>query len=75
MGKHFTNQPKPTHLIEKTLSFDNDTWRIIGVGATDADGWTFLHLASTTRFREQRNGFIPVQKAEWINLALFGEAA
>jgi hypothetical protein len=64
---HFTNHPKPNHLLEQVFAFDNDTWRVIGIGVTDADGFTAFHLASTTRFRQQRNGFIPVQRLEWLH--------
>lgn len=53
------------HLIGKTLNVDNDTFRIIGVGVV-VDGKVYLHLASTTRFRQQRNGKSPVQIADWF---------
>ena len=52
----------------KTVIHDNDTWTVIGVGVTRDDGKTFCHLASTTRFRSQRNGDNPVQICTWIDL-------
>lgn len=53
--------------IGSTINHDGDTWRVIGIGAT-SDGKTFLHLASTTRFRKQRNGNCPIQICDWISL-------
>lgn len=47
-------------LFDKKLRYEDDVWRILGVG-TERDGQTFLHLASTTRFRQQRNGPCPIQ--------------
>lgn len=52
-----------------TIKHDNDTWIILGQGAT-RDGKTYCHLASTTRFRQQRNGANPVQIADWIDHAV-----
>ena len=49
-----------------TIQHDGDTWRILTEGAT-RDGKTYCHLASTTRFREQNNGSVPVQMADWID--------
>jgi len=43
-----------------TIKHDGDTWNILSEGAT-RDGKTYCHLASTTRFRQQRNGANPVQ--------------
>ncbi|HEU0197086.1 MAG TPA: hypothetical protein VFQ88_07760 [Nevskiaceae bacterium] len=48
-------------MIGATINFDGDTWRILGVGA-HLDGYLTCHLASTTRFRKQRNGRMPVQE-------------
>jgi hypothetical protein len=47
------------------LTHDGDTWEILSEGAS-RDGKTYCHLASTTRFREQRNGRNPVQIGDWI---------
>ena len=57
-----------------TIQIDGDTWRIIGEGAT-RDGKTYCHLASTTRFRQQRNGHEPVQMADWVDHAVILAAA
>lgn len=58
------------------ITVDNDDWRVLGVGIVNNDaGTVYLHLASTTRFRQQRNGKIPVQMADWFPLSLFVEAA
>lgn len=51
------------------VTLDGDTWRILGAGAVREDGMTYYHLASETRGRHQRNGWVPVQICDWINLA------
>lgn len=56
-------------LIDKKFILDGDMWRIVGVG-TVRDGKVYLHLASTTRFRQQRNGPNPIQMADWIPVDL-----
>lgn len=43
-----------------------DTWEVIGVGWTNDEGRTYLHLVSTTRFVKQRNGKRPIMIADWI---------
>ena len=53
---------------------DGDTWRVMGVGTTRDDGKTLLHLASTTRFRKQKNGNYPVQITDWVDCAATSEA-
>jgi hypothetical protein len=57
-----------------TIQHDNDTWSILSEGAT-RDGKIFCHLASTTRFRRQRNGANPVQICEWIDHVVILAAA
>ncbi len=47
------------------LSLNGDTWKLLGTGAK-REGTTYCHLASTTRFREQRNGRVPIQMGEWV---------
>lgn len=47
------------------IEHDGDTWEIVAEGAT-RDGKTYCHLASTTRFLQQKNGKSPVQIADWI---------
>lgn len=71
---HFTNKPKHNEFLGRTAAFDNDVWKVVGVGATDADGFVFLHLASTTRFRQQRNGKVPVQMGTFMAPEVFAFA-
>lgn len=52
-----------------TIQHDGDTWNILGEGAT-RDGKTYCHLASTTRGRQQRNGWMPLQRGDWIDHAV-----
>lgn len=51
------------------INHNGDTWRILSEGAT-RDGKIYCHLASTTRFRQQKNGAIPVQMGDWIDSAV-----
>ena len=55
-------------MTTETIEHDGDTWRILAKGVTRADGYTLCHLASTTRGRQQRNGFNPVQINDWVDL-------
>lgn len=48
-----------------TIEHDGDTWRLLATGAT-RDGRTMCHLASTTRFTQQRNGAMPIQICDWL---------
>jgi len=68
---HFTAQTKRTNLLDRTAAFDGDVWKVIGVGVTDADGFVFLHLASTTRFRQQKNGKVPMQISTFMHPDVF----
>lgn len=54
---------KDSAMIE--IKHDGDTWKIIGEGAL-RDGKVFCHLSSTTRGRQQRNGWVPLQICDWI---------
>jgi hypothetical protein len=56
---------KRTDLVGKTITVAGDTFSIINVGFT-VEGKIYLHLSSTTRFRQQRNGKCPVQAADWF---------
>lgn len=47
------------------IKLDGDTWVILSLGV-ERDGKRYAHLASTTRFRQQRNGKVPVQICDWI---------
>ena len=50
----------------QTFVTRGDTWRVVNIGI-ERDGATFLHLSSTTRFRPQRNGAVPVQTTGWFD--------
>ncbi len=41
-----------------TIQHDGDTWTILGEGSAK-NGKICCHLASTTRGRQQRNGWVP----------------
>lgn len=58
---------KRTDLVGKTVTVDGDTFSITNVGFT-VEGKIYLHLSSTTRFRQQKNGKSPVQAADWFDL-------
>jgi hypothetical protein len=49
------------------IQYDGDVWNVLAKGAT-RDGKTFFHLASTTKFVQQRNGKRPIQICTWIAL-------
>lgn len=54
------------------ISLDGDEWTVVSAGAIDnASRTIYLHLKSTTRFREQKNGKVPVQIADWLPISLF----
>ena len=55
-----------TTMTEQTIQYEGDTWRVLSRGIAREDGATFCHLASTTRGRQQRNGWRPVQICDWI---------
>jgi hypothetical protein len=52
----------------QTIQHDGDTWNLVATGITREDGLTYCHLASTTRFVEQRNGQRPIQMGDWLDL-------
>jgi hypothetical protein len=52
--------------MDKTIVHMGDAWRVVGVGA-QRDGNTFCHLASITRFRQQKNGKNPMQIGDWVD--------
>lgn len=59
--------------LDKIVVHMGDAWRVLGVGA-QRDGNTFCHLASTTNFRQQKNGRIPMQINDWIDTAVLRAA-
>ena len=57
-----------------TIQHEGDTWKILAEGAL-RDGKVYCHLASTTRERQQKNGRVPVQIADWIDQQVILSAA
>lgn len=56
---------KKDSLYGLQIRHDNDTWKIVGEGVSH-EGKVYLHLASLTRGRQQKNGLVPLQMADWI---------
>ena len=57
--------------INQEIKLDGQIWRIVGIGTySDEKQATFLHLASTTIFRKQRNGDCPIQMCDWVKSEL-----
>lgn len=57
-----------------TIEYIGDTWRLAGEGAM-RDGKVYCHLISTTRGRQQRNGWVPLQIGDWIDQQVILSAA
>lgn len=51
--------------IDSGVTYNNEGWRILAVGAFDPFKGTCLHLASLARGRMQRNGWMPSQVVVW----------
>ena len=62
------------NFIDLIIFHDDDKWVVIGVGA-QRDGSTFCHLASATRGRQQKNGWVPVQINDWVSTEVLEAAA
>ena len=60
--------------MDKIIDIYGDTWKVIGIGAQN-EGKVYCHLSSTTRSRQQRNGSVPVQIADWISAEVLEVAA
>jgi hypothetical protein len=52
--------------VDDTITVDGETWRILQVGSV-VDGQVALHLASTTRGVQQRNGWCPATTIHWAD--------
>lgn len=55
--------------MDMKIRREGDQWRIIGLGRSDHPdhpNMVFCHLASTTRFRQQKNGATPIQICTWV---------
>lgn len=50
---------------DPTIQYQGDVWRIIGVGANNGQE-SYVHLASTTQYRQQKNGKCPIQGGYWL---------
>ena len=61
-------------LEELIIKHDGDTWKVLSEGAY-RDGMFYCHLASTTRFRQQKNGQNPIQIGVWVSSKKLQEAA
>jgi hypothetical protein len=57
----------------QTIELDGDTWAVIGLGVRQ-DEKVYAHLASTTRYLQQRNGRCPIQVCDFISESLIVEA-
>ena len=55
--------------LGKVIELDNDTWEVIGVGV-EAEGKIYVHLASKTRGKQNKNGFYPAQRCCFVDLSL-----
>lgn len=49
------------------IDIDGETYRIIGRGAQNDEGHVYMHLASESRFVEQKNGRRPAQIVTWAD--------
>jgi hypothetical protein len=65
---------KRNELIDKKVSYENDIYKIIGVGG-ELDGQTYVHLASTTKGRQQKNGFYPNQLCGYVEDSILKTAS
>lgn len=59
-----TTEQRPVE-VGQIIEWEGDTWRVLALGVR-IDGKVNAHLASTTRSRQQRNGFCPVQIVDMI---------
>lgn len=48
------------------IRIDGDVWVIWGLGVERDGKETYAHLASTTRGKHQRNGWVPMQVQRYI---------
>jgi hypothetical protein len=51
--------------LDSIIKVDGEDYRIIGVSDV-IDGERSLHLASTTRGNQQRNGWVPCTIIHWV---------
>ncbi len=49
------------------ITWEGEVWNIVNLGAIDQEaGKIWVHLSSTTRFRQQKNGKVPVQMLDQL---------
>ncbi len=58
------------HLIDTQIEVDGKNWIVLAVG-TIAEGKVYLHLRSTTEFRQAKNGKHWVQIVDWFPIDQF----
>lgn len=49
------------------IDIDGETFRILGRGAEDEQGRVYMHLASESKFIQQKNGKRPQMRCEWVD--------
>lgn len=64
-----TNGKQQTSAGAGTFDFEGDTWRVVSKGV-ERDGEVFCHLASTTRGKQQPNGWYPAQINTWVPVGM-----
>lgn len=52
-----------------TIRHDGEEWFVVNTGAV-RDGKVYCHMASPTRGLQQRNGWSPMQIADWVDADL-----
>ena len=55
------------------IEHEGETWKLLSRGIS-RNGKVYCHLASTTRFTEQRNGRMPMQIGDWIDAEVIARA-
>ena len=55
----------------KIIEVRGEKWKVDALG-TRHQGKVYAHLVHTTKGRQVRSGWYPVQAAEWIDKALLG---
>ena len=58
------------HLIDTEIEVDGAQWIILNVGII-ANGKVYLHLRSTTEFRQAKNGKHWRQISDWFDINQF----
>jgi hypothetical protein len=54
-------------VYDKVIQIEGREWRVVGVG-TVQDGKVYCHLVSTTEGRMQKNGWMPKQIGDWVEI-------